>query len=82
MSADRRLWRGVDNAGLVGFTKTTIMEGIIVRLRRLFHSSRSPAYDAGFQAGPGRLCPYRDPKDVEQWYAGRADHETALDQAW
>ena len=60
------------------------MEAIIAWLRHLFRPGPSshPAYEAGFGAGPGRLCPYREPEDVERWYAGRAEHEAMLDQAW
>ncbi len=45
-------------------------------------SLRRTAYTAGFIAGPGQLCPYRDQAEVEAWHAGRADYETYCDQAW
>ncbi len=41
-----------------------------------------PAYTAGFIAGPGQPCPYRDQAEVEAWHAGRTDYEAYRDQAW
>ena len=45
-------------------------------------SLRRAAYAAGFIAGPGQLCPYREQAEVEAWRAGRADYEAYCDQAW
>jgi len=45
-------------------------------------SLRRTAYAAGFMAGSGQLCPYRDQAEVEAWYAGRTDHEAYCDRAW
>ena len=45
-------------------------------------SLRRAAYAAGFMAGPGQLCPYREQAEVEAWHAGRADHEAYCDRAW
>jgi len=45
-------------------------------------SLRRTAYTAGFMAGPGQLCSYRDQAEVEAWHAGRADHEAYCDRAW
>ncbi len=45
-------------------------------------SLRRTAYTAGFMAGPGQPCPYRDQAEMEAWHAGRADHEAYCDRAW
>ena len=44
-------------------------------------SLRRAAYAAGFMAGPGQLCLYREQAEVEAWHAGRADHEAYRDRA-